>query len=70
VAAKITISREMTAPDDALYFEESLEGIEVIRENRDGIESRVDLGLLFGFVTKEQQKARTVLLANAGGETP
>ena len=70
VAAKISISREMTAPDDALYFEESLEGIEVIRENRDGMESRIDLGLLFGFVTGEQEKARTILQAHAGGVTP
>jgi ABC-2 type transport system ATP-binding protein len=64
VATRIAVSREMAAPDDALYFEEGLEGFEVIRENRDGLESRIDLGLLFGFVTTETKKANALLLAN------
>lgn len=67
IATKISVSREMSAPEAALYVEESLEGFEVIRANNDGMESRIDLGLLFGFVTAETEKARSVLLIETGG---
>lgn len=53
IASRICISKELRAPEDALYFEETLEGFSVVRENHEGIEAHIDLGLLFGFVTSQ-----------------
>ena len=60
VASRICISKESQAPNDALYFEQTLEGYSVLRENHDGIEAHVDLGILFGFVTVEEEKTRSL----------
>lgn len=68
IGSKLTVGREHSKPDDALYFEESLEGYEVVRENDTGMESRVDLGLLFGFVTHDTDRARQLIQGGGANE--
>lgn len=61
VSSRIAITTEAHRPDGALYFEESLQGYEVVRLNDTGLEARVDLGLLYGFVTSNTPRALQVL---------
>lgn len=42
---------ESAPPQDALYFEESLNGYGVVRRNPGRVDSRLDLALLYGLVT-------------------
>jgi ABC-2 type transport system ATP-binding protein len=68
IGARITVGREKAPAGDALYYEESLEGFAVVRVNDTNIESRVDLGLLFGFVTSDTTKARQLISGDAANE--
>jgi ABC-2 type transport system ATP-binding protein len=61
LTSRLQVEIEQHAPDDALYVEESLEGYRVVRENRSGIESRLDLELLFGVATTATARLRQVL---------
>ncbi len=54
-------ARAASAPDDALYVEESLEGYRVVRENRSGVEGNLNLELLFGLATSASTRLRQVL---------
>lgn len=48
---RYVMSLESAPPQDALYFEESLNGYGVVRRNPGHVDSRLDLGLLYGLVT-------------------
>jgi ABC-2 type transport system ATP-binding protein len=48
-------------PHDALYAEESLEGFRVIRANTRGMESNIDLSLLFGCVLAQPLLVQSLL---------
>lgn len=60
LTARLEVRLEPTAPDDALYVEESLEGFRVVRENTSGMEGSLDLELLFGLVTSANPQARAL----------
>jgi len=61
LSARLQVEVEQHAPADALYAEETLEGYRVVRENSSGIESRLDLELLFGLATSATAQLRQVL---------
>jgi ABC-2 type transport system ATP-binding protein len=61
LSARLQVEVEQYAPADALYAEETLEGYRVVRENSSGIESRLDLELLFGLATSATAQLRQVL---------
>lgn len=64
--SRLQVQLEPERPDDALYVEESLEGFRVIRANGTGLESNVDLALLFGLVTSQNAKARELFALEGG----
>jgi ABC-2 type transport system ATP-binding protein len=61
LTARLQVQLEETAPDDALYVEETLEGFRVVRENSSGMEGDLSLELLFGLVTSGSSRLRQVL---------
>jgi ABC-2 type transport system ATP-binding protein len=61
LSSRLQVEIEPRAPGDALYAEESLEGYRVVRENSSGVESRLDLELLFGVATTATARLRQVL---------
>jgi ABC-2 type transport system ATP-binding protein len=63
--SRLQIVVEQDVPKDALYVEKSLEGFKVIRENRSGQESRLDLELMFGLVTTGPAKVRELFRPEA-----
>jgi ABC-2 type transport system ATP-binding protein len=65
VAQRLSVEVEHQSPQHALFFEQTLDGYRVLRENQSGVDSSVDLSLLFGFVTGE--KARAQQLFASGG---
>ena len=62
---RLQITVEQEHPQDALYFEKSLEGFKVIRENEGSQESRLDLELMFGLVTSGPARVRELFRAEA-----
>ncbi len=60
VAQKLSVEVEHQSPHDALYVEQTLDGYRVLRENHSGVESSVDLSLLFGFVTGQKAQAQAL----------
>jgi ABC-2 type transport system ATP-binding protein len=60
IAACLSVDVEFDTPKAALYAEQTLEGWRVLRENTSGIDSSVDLSLLFGFVTGHKAQAQTL----------
>ena len=58
LTTRFEVQLESSAPGDALYVEESLEGFRVVRENLSGLEGNLDLSLLFGLVTSTDPKVR------------
>ncbi len=60
VAQRLSVEVEHQNPSDALFAEQTLEGFRVLRENHSGVESSVDLSLLFGFVTGQKAQAQAV----------
>jgi ABC-2 type transport system ATP-binding protein len=67
LSMRLHVQVEPVAPDDALYFENSLEGYRVVRENTAGVESNLDLALLFGLVTSGNARLPQILGAGARG---
>jgi ABC-2 type transport system ATP-binding protein len=65
LSARLQVELEHEAPEDALYVEETLGGYSVVRENSSGIESDLDLELLFGLVTSANTKLQQVLASAA-----
>jgi ABC-2 type transport system ATP-binding protein len=65
LTARLQVQIEQHAPDDALYVEQTLEGYRVVRENDSGIETDLDLELLFALVTSADTKARQLLAGEA-----
>jgi ABC-2 type transport system ATP-binding protein len=61
LTSRLQVEIEQRLPDDALYFEESLEGYRVVRENSSGVEGRLDLELLYGVATSASARLRQVL---------
>ena len=61
LTSRLQVDLEQHAPDDALYAEETLEGYRAVRENRSGIEGRLDLELLYGAATSAHARLRQVL---------
>ena len=59
LSGRFSVSIESRQPYDALYYEQTLEGFAAVRNNSTGIESRLDLGLLYGMVTSQQAQAPT-----------
>jgi ABC-2 type transport system ATP-binding protein len=70
LSARLYVQIEQQAPEDALYVEETLEGYRVVRENSSGIETDLDLELLFTLVTSADARARKFLAGEArtGGQ--
>ncbi|MEY4641311.1 MAG: hypothetical protein RLZZ227_1305 [Pseudomonadota bacterium] len=69
LATRLSVDIEHTRPADALFAEQTLEGWRVLRENHSGVESSVDLNLLFGFVTNERERSKALFTpASATGE--
>ena len=60
IATRLCVDLEHSRPTDALFAEQTLEGWRVLRENHTGVESSVDLSLLFGLVTNERARASSV----------
>lgn len=60
VAQRLTVEVEHQKPDDALFVEQTLDGYRVLRANESGIDSSVDLSLLFGFVTTHKAEAQAL----------
>ena len=67
VIRKLEFSVEQNVPDDCLYAEATSNGYSVVRKNNADKECRLDLGLLYGFVTTEPDKARLALLGGQSG---
>ena len=65
VAQRLSVHVEHQSPQDALFFEQTLEGYRVLRANHSGVDSSVDLSLLFGFVTGAKTRAQQ-LFATGG----
>lgn len=65
LASRLRVDIEHAQPAEALFAEQTLEGWRVLRENTTGVESSVDLSLLFGLVTSERAKAEA-LFATGG----
>jgi ABC-2 type transport system ATP-binding protein len=61
LSARLQVEVEEQAPSDALYFEESLEGYRVVRENTSGAGADLDLELLFGLATNANLKLQQLL---------
>jgi len=59
LASRFSVEIENRPPEDALYYEEILEGFAVMRNNKTGVESRLDLDLLYGMVTTQQEQVKT-----------
>jgi ABC-2 type transport system ATP-binding protein len=60
VAQKLSVDVEHQSPHGALFHEQTLEGYRVLRENTSGVDSGVDLSLLFGFVTGHKAQAQAL----------
>lgn len=60
VAQRLSVELEHQSPGEALYVEQTLDGYRVLRTNESGIDSSVDLGLLFGFVTTQKAQAQAL----------
>ena len=61
LSAQLQVELEPDAPKDSLYFQETLEGYRVVRENTSGVEADIDLELLFGLVTTNGEAVRSLL---------
>lgn len=60
VAQRLSVELEHQQPSDALFVEQTLDGYRVLRANESGIDSSVDLSLLFGFVTTRKAEAQAL----------
>lgn len=65
VAQRLSVEVEHQSPDDALFVEQTLDGYRVLRANESGIDSSVDLSLLFGFVTTQKAQAQEMFARGA-----
>jgi ABC-2 type transport system ATP-binding protein len=65
LSARLQVALEERPPEDALYFEETLEGYRVIRENTSGVEADLDLALLFGLATTANARLNRLLARGA-----
>ena len=61
LTSRFQVEIEQQAPQDALYFEQSLEGYRVVRENSSGVEGPLDLELLYGLATSAGARLKQVL---------
>jgi ABC-2 type transport system ATP-binding protein len=61
LTSRFQVEIEQQVPEDALYFEQSLEGYRVVRENSSGVEGRLDLELLYGLATAAGARLKQVL---------
>jgi len=61
LTTRLQVELEPSAPNDALYVEETLEGYRVVRENSSGVESSLNLELLFGLATSATARLQQVL---------
>jgi ABC-2 type transport system ATP-binding protein len=66
-SARLTtqLEREEPAGDDVLYSEKTLGGYVVVRENRDGQETSIDLETLFNAVTTSREKIQALFAGSA-----
>lgn len=60
IARRVSVEVEHQSPSGALFHEQTLEGYRVLRANDSGVESSVDLSLLFGFVTGRKEHAQQI----------
>jgi ABC-2 type transport system ATP-binding protein len=60
IAQKLSVEVEHQTPHGALFHEQTLDGYRVLRENTSGVDSSVDLSLLFGFVTGHKEQAQAL----------
>ena len=65
VSQRLSVDVEHQSPDDALFVEQTLDGYRVLRANESGIDSSVDLSLLFGFVTTQKARAQEMFARGA-----
>ena len=56
LSTRFSVETLNRVPDDAIYYEENIGGFAVIKSNSTGTESRLDLGLLYGMVTMQQEQ--------------
>ena len=68
-ARKLAVTMEREEPTDALWSDKTLGGYVVVRENRSGQESRIDLEVLFNTVTGSMEKVQALFGSCDGKET-
>ncbi len=68
LSACLTVALEHQQPEDALFVEQTLEGYRVLRANDSGIESNIDLSLLFGCVLSQPALLQSLLRSVPQGE--
>lgn len=56
ITEKITFEMVEAADEDLIYFEETMQGLMALRENKTGTDSRIDLELLFNAVICNKDK--------------
>ncbi len=60
ISQRLSFSIE-SSPEGAIYSQPALGGYAVVKENSSGSESNVEIELLYGAVTKERERVRTIL---------
>lgn len=61
INTRLMCEREFSQPQNALYSQPGLDGYAAVYENTSGVETQVNLELLFNFVTSKPEVAQTLL---------